>query len=338
MNEKFFAKHAVLLGLAGFFVLMAGCTHTRETPVRDARPLMTARTQARPPVARAGEHVVQPKETLYAISRLYGASVQDLVAWNGLTGNRIEIGQVLKVSPDAGMPLVGAETVPIALPSDAPAGVYAPSPSAPANDIVDIKREPLGGREAYSDEAWARLQTPQQYVPSATISAPSAPDAGVPPPVALPSAEPSSAVPPPAVQPPVAPTPVVGGNWIWPVKGQIISRFDESTNAETKVRNRGIDIKAPKGTPVLAAANGAVAVIASNFAGYGLLVIVQHDDKYISAYGSNSKVLVKKGDTVRQGQKIGEVGTIGSDPTPKLHFELRKDGTPLDPLLYLPAQ
>jgi len=323
MNEKFFAKHAVLLGLIGLVASMAGCTHTRETLVRDARPSATARIPAKPPLARAGEHVVQPKETLYAISRLYGVSVQDLMAWNGLAGYQIEIGQVLKVSSGVGMPPTGTETMPIASPSDAPTGVYAPSPSVPANDFVDIKREPLGGREAYSDEAWARLQAPQYAPPSATISAPSAPEVSVPPLVAL---------------PPAVPQPAVGGNWIWPLKGQIISRFDESTNAEAKVRNRGIDIKAPKGTPVLAAANGTVAVIASNFAGYGLLVIVQHDDKYISAYGSNSKVLVKKGDTVQQGQKIGEVGTIGGDPTPKLHFELRKDGTPLDPLLYLPAQ
>ena len=67
MNEKFFAKHAVLLGLAGLFALTAGCTHTRETPVRDARPSTKAGTPAKPPAARAGEHVVQPKETLYAI-------------------------------------------------------------------------------------------------------------------------------------------------------------------------------------------------------------------------------------------------------------------------------
>ena len=316
MKKETFAKRLVLPVLAGVLVLSAGCSHNNNVQVRDSKPVSTKTTTkshaappVAPPVAQPGEHIVRQGETLYAVSRQYGVPVKDLAAWNNLSRpGQLEVGQTLRVVA----PEVVAE--PLALESSIP---------------PEIKREPRGGKEAWSEEAWARNQ-PQtaSNTPTATVSRPEL-------------STPESAAPGPTVQgstPPVSPPPAAAASedWIWPVKGTIISRFDEPTGKDGKVRNRGVDIAGTPGTPVLAAAGGKVAYVGNSVRGLGNMIIIQHNDEYLTAYAHNRVILVKEKDTVTKGQKIAELGSSDAD-RPKLHFELRRQGVPVDPLKYLPG-
>jgi lipoprotein NlpD len=112
----------------------------------------------------------------------------------------------------------------------------------------------------------------------------------------------------------------------WPAKGKVTGEFNET--------NKGIDIAGKVGEPVLAAADGKVVYAGNSLRGYGNLVIVKHDNTYLTAYAHNSKLLVKEGDTVRKGQKIAEMGDTDTN-SPKLHFELRVNGRPVNPTPYL---
>lgn len=119
------------------------------------------------------------------------------------------------------------------------------------------------------------------------------------------------------------------GPWAWPVKGKILSTFSE-TGA-----NKGLDIAGARNQAVAAAADGRVVYQGSGLRGYGQLIILKHNDEFLSAYAHNDKMLVKEGDAVKRGQKIAEMGSTGTDQV-KLHFEIRHHGVPVDPLKYLP--
>lgn len=112
----------------------------------------------------------------------------------------------------------------------------------------------------------------------------------------------------------------------WPAKGKVTGEFNET--------NKGIDIAGKVGEPILAAADGKVVYAGNSLRGYGNLVIVKHDNTYLTAYAHNSKLLVKEGDSVRKGQKIAEMGDTDTN-APKLHFELRVNGKPVNPTPYL---
>jgi lipoprotein NlpD len=111
-----------------------------------------------------------------------------------------------------------------------------------------------------------------------------------------------------------------------PAKGKVTSEFNET--------NKGIDIAGKVGEPILAASDGKVVYAGNSLRGYGNLVIVKHDNTYLTAYAHNSKLLVKEGDSVRKGQKIAEMGDTDTN-SPKLHFELRVNGKPVNPTPYL---
>ncbi len=119
-------------------------------------------------------------------------------------------------------------------------------------------------------------------------------------------------------------------NFLWPTRGQVVDNFDEA-------RNKGIGIAGRIGEPVLAAAEGRVVYAGAGLRGYGNLVILKHNNTYLTAYAHNQTILVKEDQTVRQGQKIAEMGSSDSDRV-KLHFEVRRQGKPVDPLKYLPAR
>ena len=118
--------------------------------------------------------------------------------------------------------------------------------------------------------------------------------------------------------------------WGWPVKGRIVSSF----KAGDPLR-KGIKIAGRSGKSILAAESGKVVYSGSGLIGYGRLIIVKHNDNYLSAYGHNRKILVKEGDRVTKGKKIAEMGTANSGD-PMLHFEIRRDGRPVDPIRLLP--
>jgi lipoprotein NlpD len=117
---------------------------------------------------------------------------------------------------------------------------------------------------------------------------------------------------------------------MWPLAGKVIDKFDEK-------RNKGIDISGREGDPVVAASDGSVVYSGSGLRGYGNLVIVKHNDDFISAYAHNRQILVKQGQVVKRGQRIAEVGMTDAT-SPKLHFEIRRGGKPVDPLQYLPPR
>lgn len=120
--------------------------------------------------------------------------------------------------------------------------------------------------------------------------------------------------------------------WRWPVKGPLLSSF-QGSNA----LNKGIDLGGKLGEPVLAAASGQVVYSGSGLRGYGKLLIVKHNENFLSAYAHNDRLLVKEGDFVKVGQRIADMGSSGTDRV-KLHFEIRRDGTPVDPLKFLPRR
>jgi lipoprotein NlpD len=165
--------------------------------------------------------------------------------------------------------------------------------------------------------------------PATTTTAQSTPAASTrQPPSNQPAAQPRQTPAPSASPAPVDGQPA----WRWPAEGQIIRRFSAIEGG-----SKGIDIAGKAGDPVLAAADGRVVYAGSGLLGYGNLVIINHNRQFLSAYAHNSRILVSENDMVKSGTKIAEMGQTGTDRV-QLHFEIRRDGKPVDPLTYLPKR
>lgn len=233
-------------------------------------------------VAAAGEYVVQPGDTLFAIGFRNQLDYHDLASWNGIGNDYlIRSGQVLRLTPPAGSDGVLAR--PLAL------------PAMPSDKPVPIQ--------------------------SGDAAAPSA----LPPPVALAA---------PVVNAPVTARPPLQNastlRFQWPTAGSVIKNYNMASGS------KGIDITGELGQAVLAVTAGKVVYSGSALKGYGELIIIKHDETYLSAYGHNRRRLVKEGDEVSAGQTIAELG-LGPEQKPILHFEIRENGKPVDPLRFLPA-
>lgn len=148
----------------------------------------------------------------------------------------------------------------------------------------------------------------------------------------------SSSTPAPARDTRPAPLPVVvappasGFAWRWPADGALVSRY-----VPGEPTKQGVDIGGSEGAPVRAAADGTVVYSGAGLVGYGELVIIKHNEQWLSAYGHNRRRLVNEGQLVKAGQPIAEMGHSGA-PRDMLHFEIRYAGKPVDPLLYLPPR
>jgi len=201
----------------------------------------------------------------------------------------------------------------------------------------------------YRDIArWNSIRSPYTIYPDQVLRLkPPTPTAHASPPASKPAASPASrpvskpAAPAPArpapsqassTTPASAAAPAEPEGWLWPVKGPVLSTF----SAGDPARN-GVDIGGRVGEPVVAAAAGQVVYSGNGLIGYGELVIVKHSERMLSAYAHNRRRLVQEGEQVRRGQKIAELGRDGRD-RPLLHFEIRRDGKPVNPLNYLPKQ
>ena len=140
--------------------------------------------------------------------------------------------------------------------------------------------------------------------------------------------------PAPAPAPASPPPPPSAGaddvDFIWPASGALIAGFDEA-------KNKGLGIAGKAGDPVLAAADGRVVYAGAGLRGYGNLIILKHNNTFLTAYAHNQTLLVKEDQTVKKGQKIAEMGSTDADRV-KLHFEIRRSGKPVDPARYLPAR
>jgi len=169
---------------------------------------------------------------------------------------------------------------------------------------------------------------------SRTSSAPSRSTTTAAPAKSTPTPPPARAAsPPPARTAPPKPAPPAGADgWGWPLEGRVVRTFKSGDPS----RN-GLDIAGREGQPVLAAGGGEVVYSGNGLIGYGELVIVKHDDRMLSAYAHNRRRLVAEGERVARGQKIAELGRNGRNES-MLHFEIRRDGKPVDPLGYLPSR
>jgi lipoprotein NlpD len=225
------------------------------------------------------------------------------------------------------------------------APVATPPPVASASPPVarnteNLKTSPKAIKEPYSAHAAREL---------AKADTPTAPPAQValaptsPPPVAAAPAAKADAPAPAAkseaapASPPVTTPPATVANeedgieWVWPAKGRIVTGFSDTANL------KGIDIAGTAGQPIVASAPGKVVYAGSGLRGYGKLVIIKHNNTYLSAYAHNRDILVKEGQQVGRGQKIAEMGDTDSEQGQvKLHFEIRRLGKPMDPTRYLP--
>ena len=150
------------------------------------------------------------------------------------------------------------------------------------------------------------------------------------------SAASSASVASPASAPAVVAASVasVGGDedvgWIWPAQGSLLAGFDEA-------KNKGLDIGGKAGDAVVASADGRVVYAGAGLRGYGNLIILKHNNTFLTAYAHNQALMVKEDQAVKKGQKIAEMGNSDADRV-KLHFEVRRQGKPVDPARYLPAR
>lgn len=330
---------------------LAGCASKAPAPVSESQsPARIEALKVPQPPAPAGKvHVVKKGDTLFSIARENGLNPRDLSAWNNLdNSNRISVGQQLRLSPPgvaASAPAAasaasdGTEVRPItanggvvARPLDgspAPATAVAPAPVPQSLGIGNteiLKRGPKGGKLPYSEENLARLKGEPAPAP---VPAPAQPVSTAAAPAPAPAPTPEKPVPPP-VQP-VA----TGIDWGWPAGGRLLANFSDG-NAGAQGLNRGVDIAGNVGDPVLAAAPGKV-IFVGVYPKHGNLVVLLHAEGYSSVYAHNSRVLVKEGQMVKRGQRIADLGNSDADQ-PKLHFEVRQQGKPLDPLKFLPPR
>jgi len=317
--------HGLLLALS--LSGLAGCGSAPvSAPVSDIRPptaapaataaATTAAAAATAPSAGPGEYVVKRGDTLYSIALENGADYRDVARWNGLDDpTKISVGQVLRVAPPEPAPGVqvgaarGAGTLQ-ARPLDGAAV------ARQGQGDGGTKVEPKALRLPYSEENVAMLAKGG----AAAVVAPVV-------------AKPSAAAPP-AAKPEAPKTAAVerepgGIDFIWPAKGGLLAKFSEPSS-------KGVDIGAKAGDPVVAAAAGQVLYTGTGIRGFGKLIVIRHENGFSSVYAHNREILVKEGQTVTRGQKIAEVGQTDSD-RPKLHFEIRKSGKPVDPMRYLPG-
>ena len=244
-------------------------------------------------------HDVQQGETLYRISQTYGVQPAQLAAYNDIPPPYIvRAGQKVRV------PTSNVRTA--ALTTSGGTMTDAGTVSQPARPAA----------------------APAQPAPQADRVAAAEPKAAPPAPQAAEAQGGKSDKVAALPQPPK----MTAAKFRWPVKGKVISSFGNKDNG---ARNDGINLSVPEGTSVRAAENGVVAYAGNELKGYGNLILIRHADNWVTAYGHNSELLVKRGDTVERGQIIAKAGSTGSVTSPQLHFEIRKGAQAVDPLKYL---
>jgi lipoprotein NlpD len=345
--------HGAAIALA---IFLTACASRSPAPVEDrstrppppqAQAVKPAVPAPPPPEAPGPTYTVKKGDTLYAIALDHGLDYRELAAWNNLENvNMIRTGQVLRLAapgqPSAagetsatGVTTTPLKTIPPVDAGDArtagasTAGQGAPPlHSAPGTRNTDVlKVQPKALKEPYTEQAWRDAQR--------MLPPPAAP-AVAPAPETVAAVAPLPPPPAPRVEAPRDAASAAAGDedaklgWIWPANGKLVTGFSDSANL------KGIDIAGKEGQPVMASAAGKVVYAGTGLRGYGKLVIIKHNATYLSAYAHNREILVKEGQQVTKGQKIAEMGSTDSDQV-KLHFEIRRQGKPVDPLKYLPA-
>lgn len=273
---------------------------------------------------RPDTHTVKKGDTLFSIGLEYGYDYKEIARDNNIEAPYvIKVGQILKLATLKEKTDV-AETKPAQEQSDGVVtypinndGAATTANVINTPPVTAVISEPKAIREPYSDEA---LKAPLPAAkPEATAVAAAKTNTDVK------TAPETKAELKPDSKTGTEPAGTL--SWSWPTKGKVISGFNDGGN-------KGIDIAGSKGQPVLAAAPGKVIYSGSDLRGYGKLVIVKHNNTYLSVYANNSNILVKEGQQVSAGQKIAEMGDSDSNVV-KLHFEIRQQGKSVDPAKFL---
>jgi lipoprotein NlpD len=251
---------------------------------------------------------VEAGDTLYSIAWAHGLDYRELAAWNGIgPPYQIHPGDTLRLTAPRGF---------VYYPPDDRASRRSTASATPAPAKPSTSRTPESTPARPPANAPVFTREPDEPSQAAAPAA----AAPVPGPVVVPEAEGAG------------PDQVVEDlKWRWPTQGELLRRYAPADGSS------GLDIGGNSGQQVRAAANGKVVYGGSGLQGYGLLVIVKHDDNYLSAYGFNRKLLVQQGDEVHIGQPIAEMGE-GPQQKPLLHFEVRRAGKTIDPLEILPTR
>jgi len=277
-----------------------------DPPVEPAKP--EPAQPATPPVPE--NYVVRSGDTLYAIAWEQGLDYKELAAWNHIAppytiypGQTISLkaGVLSPARPDTGV-------------TTAPATPLAEKPAE-----SEIPDEPMPSPGRYQTENRKEVESARA---EPTVTRESTPEPATPPATQV------KPVPPPAKT--ASGDPV----WIWPTDGTVTSTFTAGDSSR-----QGVDIRGREGQSVLAAAAGEVVYSGNGLIGYGELIIIKHDETWLSAYGNNRRRKVTEGISVSAGQAIAEMGQgQGNGDHAELHFEIRRKGKPVDPLRYLPGR
>jgi len=277
-------------------------------PRPQARPAATVAAAPTPPhvappapvAAASAVHYVNSGETLMSIARKNHMTAAKLAQANNLPPNApLKIGMKLIV-PGAKVaaitPAQQATVQPLAAP---PAAIAAPQPRPQQLAAVTTIGKPMAQPPAPVLKETAHVATETKEVEEAAKSADAT--AGLP-------------------------------TFRWPVRGRVIAGYGAKTSGK---QNDGINVAVPEGTPVKAADDGVVTYAGNELKGYGNLVLIKHNNGYVTAYAHTSELLVKRGDTIKRGQIIAKSGQTGEVQSPQLHFEIRKGSTPVDPTQFL---
>ncbi|MGN6082255.1 peptidoglycan DD-metalloendopeptidase family protein [Trinickia sp.] len=288
--------------------LAACATRLDQAPVVDRSSTLSTGAAAGAPGAAQpavplgppppGYYRVKPGDTLYRIALENGQNYRDIAAWNNLSNPN-------QIEVDQLLRVV---------PPGANAAAVTPGvATAPVTAGAAVQGAPLA--------------------PSGTSGAAAAnANAGVPPVYGTGPGATATTIPPQPAASAAASSPAAGGEvtFGWPVRGPVVNAFDDNTN-------KGLNIGGKAGEPVKAAAAGRVVYAGNGLRGYGNLIIIKHNATYLTAYAHNRTLMVKEGDAVTKGQEIAQMGDTDADRV-MLHFEIRRQGKPVDPMKYLPPQ
>lgn len=256
---------------------------------------------------------VRKGDTMFLIAYISGMDVKELAALNNMSEPyNLSIGQVLKLNPNANQTVVAPQTTTLqTAPVAEPTVTYTPA---------------ANGTQYGSD---GTIIGP---VKATTSTNPPAKSTGV----VTPNPTPVTTTPTTSIATTAPSTTVTTNNsniaWRWPTNGKIVQAFSNTDGG-----NKGIDISGSRGQAVNAAAAGTVVYAGNALRGYGNLIIIKHNDDYLSAYAHNESILVKEQQKVSAGQQIAKMGSSGTSEV-KLHFEIRYRGKSVDPVRYLPKR
>jgi lipoprotein NlpD len=279
-------------------ILTAGCMTGRPAPVTDRLPPQTKAPPVKKPAPRVAQVPDQPRPAFYTVKTgdtLYSIALEFGLDYRELAAWNNVEPSRIRVGQQLRLTPPGSV---VASPLRTPSGAVETKPLTGAG----VKVEPRGVRVPYSDQAYAQMSGAKS--------------------------DPVAAKPPSQPEPKPFPPSADEVDWIWPVSGKIISPFNEASN-------KGIGIAGKMGQPVVAAGPGRVIFSGTGIRGLGKLIVIKHNEKFLSVYAHNRELMVKEGQTVTRGQKIAEMGNTDTDQV-KLHFEIRRMGKPVDPADLLP--